>query len=111
MHTVKLTREVFEEFRDLQIRPRADWPATFSCNPRREVWPFQGYGYTEPKDRVHLESKFDLLDHIVEAVLEERPEGGRFFIDDDGVYVPTIGSNKHAVAIFHIVDSRGLQAS
>ena len=87
MQEIPLSVDEFDEFRDVQIRPRADWPATFSCSPRGEVWPFKSWGYTYGTGRLHLEGIFPLLDHIVEIVLRERKGGGRFLIDDDGVFV------------------------
>ena len=84
MYTIALTQNEFEDFRDVQIRPRADWPATFSCNVWREVWPFNSYGYT--RERIYLEGQIPRLDEIVRIVLNVRPEEGQFFISDDGIY-------------------------
>ena len=101
MESIDLTLEEFEEFRDLQIRPRADWPAAFSCNYRKEVWPFVSYGLTYEEQRLHLKGEIQLLDEIVERVLAERPSGGRFYISDNGVFWDAEGNE--AVVMFHIV--------
>ena len=85
MYTIGLSPEEFEEFRDVQIRPRADWPAIFSCNQYQKVWPFRSYGYTGPV--TDIQGEIPRLDEIVEWVLEMRPEGGRFFINDEGVFI------------------------
>lgn len=77
----------FEEFRDFQVQQRWDWPAIFSCNMYRQVWPFNAYGYTDETRRMYLEGHIPLLDQIVEMVLLERSEGGRFFIGDEGVFL------------------------
>ena len=81
-----MTLAEFEEFRDVQIRPRADWPATFSCNQYEEVWPFLTYGWHAEEQRLHLAGAIPLLDEIVADLLSARPEGGRFHITDEGVY-------------------------
>ncbi len=101
MDWLELSREEFEEFRDRQIRPRADWPAAFSCNFRKEVWPFVSYGLTYEENRRHLKGEVKLLDEIVETVLAERPSGGRFYISDNGVFSDAEGNE--AVVLFHIV--------
>lgn len=87
MEMIFIDREDFEEFRDVQIRPRADWPATFSCNSWHEVWPFSTYSATAEGDRIYLQGQVPQLDEIVEIVLDFRSSGGRFFIRDDGVFV------------------------
>ena len=87
MEMIFIDREKFEEFRDVQIRPRADWPATFSCNSWNEVWPFSSYSATPEGDRVPLQGLIPQLDEIVKIVLNFRSSGGRFFISDDGVFV------------------------
>ncbi len=87
MRVIFVSRAEFEDFRDVQIRPRADWPATFSCNQYGQVWPFGSYGHTPEGERLYLQRQISKLDEIVAIVLAERPEGGRFFLRDDGVFV------------------------
>ena len=87
MEIIHIDVEEFEEFRDVQIRPRADWPATFSCNRWREVWPFSNYGRTPEGNKIDPQGLFPRLDQIVGIVLNDRPSGGRFFINDYGVFV------------------------
>jgi hypothetical protein len=92
MEIMSLTSEQFETFRTLQIKPRADWPATFSCNAWEEVWPFSGYGLTYEGDRQYIRQKeIPILDEIVNKVLAKRPAGGRFFVDDRGVFLSDEG--------------------
>ena len=76
MEIIFIDWEDFEEFRDVQIRPRADWPATFSCNGWNEVWPFNSYGATSEGARVYLQNQIPQLDRIVEIVIDFRPSGG-----------------------------------
>ena len=87
MQEIFVSPEEFEEFRDIQIQPRWDWPATFSCTMYKRVWPQNAWGYTDETRRVYLEGQFPLLDQIVGIVLHERREGGRFFISDAGVFL------------------------
>ena len=67
MKIFELTPQQIEEFRDVQIVQRADWPATFSCNTDGEVWPFHGYGHTYAEHRMYLQGEITLLDEIVET--------------------------------------------
>ena len=68
MEEIILARKEFKWFRDVQIKPRWDWPATFSCNKDRDVWSPPGYGYTPPEGRIPLEkSKYPVLHKIVES--------------------------------------------
>ena len=100
MECIKLTSEELEEFREVQIRPRADWPATFSSNDLEAVWPFISYGHTYEVQRRYLQGKIPLLDKIVKIVLQERPEGGRFFIDNEGVSIDPEGLGGYRIAKF-----------
>jgi len=87
MRTTTISVEDFELFQDVQIRPRWGWSASFSCNKSKEVWPFSGFGPTPKSKRQYLEGFFPSLDRIVEVVLSMRSEGGRFFIDERGVFI------------------------
>ena len=87
MSTFRMSQSEFEDFRDVQIKPRADWPATFSCNQHGQVWPFVVYGYTQEDERLYMENQFTLLDDIVKDVLDVRPEGGRFHLNDRGAFL------------------------
>ncbi len=97
---IQLTREEFEEFRDVQIRRRYDWPATFSCNGRGEVWPFATYSHTSESERVQLKGVFPVLDLIVERLLLAKSDGGRFHINDQGVF---LAHSRDQIAEFEIL--------
>ena len=104
MKVIKITQSGFEDFRDVQIRPRFDWPATFSCNEDADVWPFITLGYTDHSSRMLIErGDIPHLDEIVDAVLDFRPLGGRFFISDDGVFIRPEGSPQIQVARFAFI--------
>lgn len=68
----------------LRLSEKWGWPATFSCNQNREVWPCVTFGLHPPGDRYEVRG-LPSLDAIVDGVLGYRPEGGRFHIDDTGV--------------------------
>ena len=87
MRTRHMTVAEFEFMREVQIRPRWGWPATFSCNGRREVWPSTRLGLTPEREREHLEGVRAMLDEIVDDVLDVRPRGGRFHINDRGAFL------------------------
>jgi hypothetical protein len=95
MKTLDVTKSQFVEFVKLQRKERLDWPATFSTNSEREIWPFITRSKTKQPDRhfVHGESK--LLDEVAGRYSEFRElresggshiSGGRFHIDWDGVW-------------------------
>ena len=102
MKTFPLTRREFEKFRDAQIKSHAHWPAVFSCNANEDVWPFVTYGFTYESERRYLNGKFNLLTRVVREVLQDRPEGGMFFIDDIGVFHGSDGRTSHPVVKFSI---------
>jgi hypothetical protein len=49
---------------------------------------------------MQLRGQIPLLDSIVAEVLKDRDAGGRFFLNDDGVFKPD--SNK-PIAVFQVV--------
>ena len=88
MRYITLAFNEFEQFRDVHVKHRWDWPATFSCNPSGQVWPTPGYGFTNEEDRMYLSRReYPTLHTIVDAFLSVRPEGGRFHINDEGVFL------------------------
>ena len=84
--SIKINGAQFQEFKDAQVRTRGDWPATFSCNAHREVWPFSTYSHTHHSDRIPVAGQIPILDQIVGKFLQINPRGGRFHIDDAGAY-------------------------
>ena len=87
MSTGHMTVAEFTFFRDVQIKPKWGWRATFSCNSKGEVWPSTRFGYTPERERVHMEGVRALLDEIVDDVLDVQPRGGRFHIGDRGAFL------------------------
>ena len=63
-----------------------DWPAVFSTNNRREIWPFVTNGYTPEENRKQVRGESRVIDEVADFYLKVRNDGGRFFIDDLGAY-------------------------
>jgi len=84
--SVPVTREEFRNLRELQIKCRWDWPATFSANEHGHIWPYITPGYTAEDNRLHVRGALELLDYLADEYISVRPEGGRFFIDETGCY-------------------------
>lgn len=86
-HAMKLllTPEDVTVLKSLRFSDKWDWPATFSCNKSREVWPGTAFGPTPPLEKHQVGGLFPSLDAIVGFVLHYRPEGGRFHVDNEGV--------------------------
>lgn len=99
-----------EELREVQIRPKYGWPATFGCNDSYQVWPYTTNSRTPIPDRVPLRGAFHLLDEIVKRVVAitivrgKYPRGGRFSVDDDGVI---LAKGKERIIEFIFEDGRG----
>ena len=108
MIAIHISAEEFAYFQDVQIRPRARWPAAFNCNERGDVWPFARYGHTGPMG--NLRGQIPRLDEIVKVILAERPkvapwehvQGGRFFINNEGVFIKPEGVGYVQIAEFVI---------
>ena len=83
---VQLRKEELDNLRYMQIRFRRDWPATFSANCLGHIWAFNTYEYTPEELRLQLRGASALLDYLADEYLDIRPEGGRFFVDDNGSY-------------------------
>jgi hypothetical protein len=66
---------------------RRGWIAIFNVNSSRDLWPQFQFGRTSSRNRIQLRGRSRTLDRIARCLLWVRPEGGRFFIADDGVYM------------------------
>ena len=84
--TLEISQKEFEEFRQLQLRKRWDWPAAFSANCNGDVWPWVTHGYTREDERENVRGISPVVDVIADQLLWTRYEGGRFFIDEDGAF-------------------------
>jgi hypothetical protein len=86
MKSIRITRAQFEELRSIQIKYRMDWPAAFSTNEHGDLWLFAGRSWTHPHKRVDVRGVFLILDQVADLYTVLREEGGRFFVDDRGVF-------------------------
>lgn len=59
----------------------------YSCNEKGEVWPVVTFGHTPLNERMYLQGTDPFLDDIVVKVLRVSPNGGRFQVRADGVYL------------------------
>jgi hypothetical protein len=74
-----------KQIKRLQLIQRKDWPAAFSAIPD-SVWPQTHWGWTPFESRLQVRGRLKLLDAIADYYLEQRPGGGRFFIDGTWAY-------------------------
>lgn len=108
MQTISVTRKryqklvrCYEEHVWEWDRRRAEWDAIFSCNQFKEAWPVHDYGYSHADDREYLHTRYRLLREIVEVVLANDPCGGRFFLNEDGVFVKSEEGDLSQIASFN----------
>ena len=100
--TRQMTRAEFDYFKASGGREQWkwwNWPVTLSCNKSGKVWACSTYGHTPHEDRDDLQGRLALLDEIVTDVLRERPNGGRFHVDDTGVI---LAANRRRITEFVI---------
>src|ERR1700733_2146073 len=96
-----VTRGQLEEIKQLQLRRRSDWPATFSVNCHGRIWPFANWGHTPDCNRDPIEGISRAVDAIADRFLELRSEGGRFFVDATGAYYVENGRIQQFVNFRH----------
>jgi hypothetical protein len=84
--SITIERSELDAMKELQRKNHRKWPAAFNTNSECQIWPFVRYGKTPYNEREHIQGKLAIIDRIAETYLSERPEGGRFFISDDGVF-------------------------
>ena len=92
MRTIRVYQDAFQRLvkcyeQHVGDRRSAEWDAIFSCNPDKKAWPCYDKGYSHPDDREYVHTCYKLLRKIVKIVLAKRPEGSRFFLNEEGVFV------------------------
>ena len=102
--TVVVSRDNFAAFKDVQIRRRPDWPAVFSTNNWEDLWPFATRGHTPEDDRMNVRGIIPVLDHVRDVYLNDRPQGGRFFIDESGAQWKDEDLSVYQIVYFDIED-------
>ena len=106
MVPLEITREEFTELQALQRKSRSDWPAAFSTNPRGHIWPWVCRGWTPFDLRDHVRGFSIVVDQVADLYLEERPEGGRFFIDLQGAHWKRLNGDLMTFVHFRVVGLR-----
>ncbi len=102
MVVLPITPEQFEQVRDLVLRRRWDWPAVFSTNCHGEVWPWVTYGLTREEYREHVQELPTVIAEVATLLLEERPNGGRFFIDTHGACYKDLAGGEKTFVYFRM---------
>lgn len=105
MRTIRVKRKAYRKLvrcykKHARGHRSAEWDAIFSCNLYKEAWPCDYFGYLHPVDRVNVQKRYKLLRKLVKIVLADRPEGGRFFLNEDGVFVNPEWQGLYPIAYF-----------
>ena len=100
---VPLAQKEFDRLRQMQVKFRWDWPATFSANEYGNIWPFKTYSHTPEFKRIPLRGASELLDYLADEYISIRPGGGRFFINNDGAYFRSEHSDAVQFTTFRFV--------
>jgi hypothetical protein len=106
MVPLEITHEEFIELLSLQRKCRPDWPAAFSTNPRGHIWPWVCYGWTPLESRDYVRGFSTVIDRVAKLYLDERPEGGRFFIDMQGAHWKRLDGELTTFVYFRVVGRR-----
>jgi hypothetical protein len=94
---IRINKAEFDKFRELQNpeKMRHDCHAAFSTNPSEDTWRFETFGLTREQLRTEVRNQSPKLDQIFGIFIEIRPIGGRFFIEEVGVYWKDQKKEKH----------------
>jgi hypothetical protein len=86
--TLPISKGEYELFLTQQRKDRFDWWAVFSVDKCERVWPYVCRGVTPLKDRHYIEMReHPLLAQVAGNLISRvREIGGRFFINENGVY-------------------------
>jgi hypothetical protein len=76
--------EELEQLRQCQARPRPDCHAAFTVDGGHSIWPVVEWGQPQGQQRVNVRGWFPLLDKIADEFLIWRPQGGAFFVTQEG---------------------------
>lgn len=106
MVPLEITHEEFIELLSLQRKCRPDWPAAFSTNPLGHIWPWVCYGWTPLQSRDYVRGCSTVIDRVAKLYLDERPEGGRFFIDMQGAHWKRWDGELMTFVYFRLVGKR-----
>jgi hypothetical protein len=103
---MRITKSDFESLRELQLRRHWLWPAVFSTNCHLAIWPWVTNGWTHPSQREDVRGVHPIIDVVADEYLRVRPEGGRFFISEQGAFYRDEAKQIHQFVEFTIVAER-----
>ncbi len=95
MKPIRISKAEFDKFRELQRKKRGDCHAAFSSNLSENPWPFVTFGLTPEQLREKVLERSPKLIQLVGVFIEIRPTGGRFFVDEQGVYWKDAQKRRH----------------
>jgi hypothetical protein len=99
-----IERSDLENMKKLQVKNHADWPAVFSTNSDCEIWCYCRFGNTPRDERVFVQGELEIIDFIAKTYRYERPNGGRFFISDAGVFHKEENCEEIQIIEFRVFD-------
>lgn len=102
--TITVSREEFEGLLALRRRRRLDWPACFSTNIEGQIWPFVTKGYTKADQRENVRGELPFLDELANRFLLLRPQGGRMFLNDGGLFCKSESGAEVLLLAFAVFD-------
>jgi hypothetical protein len=82
---VEVPASEIQILREAQRRRRSDSLAIFSINSALQIWPYTSYG--PAGHRTMIRGTLPSIERIAAQILTIRPEGGRCFLREDGVYI------------------------
>lgn len=85
MKIISVPKGDFEKLKQLQIE-RGWKRLAFSTNYKEQIWPATRLGLVPEDEREHMAGVIALLDEIVCEYLKHSETGGRFFIEERGVF-------------------------
>jgi hypothetical protein len=97
---ILVSGDQFQAFRDLQERRRWQWPAVFSANRRREIWPFGVNGLTPEEKQKGIRGLSRVVDQVADEFLRRERSGGRFWINDYGAFCKDEAGRREKFASF-----------
>jgi hypothetical protein len=102
--TFPIERSELDDMKKLQVRNHRGWPAVFSTNSLYQIWCCTHFGNTPRDERLFVQGELRVVDQIAQIYRGERPEGGRFFISDEGAFYCEEHSEQIQFIEFEFID-------
>jgi hypothetical protein len=65
-----------------------------------QIWAYTHFGHTPFNQREYVHGASRVIDLVAEECRRERPDGGRFFINDDGAFYNEEGGPRIQFVVF-----------